>query len=134
MKRCVVLWDLESVPFYYQTLVKKYIVNMDFNYYLDPKFLAVSKKNIHLMNRLKKKRGFEFHVTEDTTKDGADRLMRTLAKQFTDREVVLISNDIKLAKELNKKKTVTMFYINKDIPASNLPFVTVHVFDNFNWN
>lgn len=134
MERCVILWDLESIPFFFQSIVKKYILNMGFNYHLDPRFIAVSKKNQHLFSKIKKKRGFEHLITEDTSKDGADRLLKTISKQFENRTVVLISNDLRFAKDIAKKRDLVLFYTNGDIPAKDMNFKTIHVYDNFNWD
>lgn len=128
--RCVVLWDIESVPFRFNCLVKKYILNLGFNYYLDPKYIGLSKQNLRL-SRIKKKRGFEIVVSDDISKDSADRLLKSKAKLHKDRTVILVSNDLKFAKELLKKHKVILFYINKDIPVDELNIQCIHMFNNF---
>ena len=132
MKTCV-LWDLESIPFKYNCLVRKYI-NNEFNsvdYHFAPKYMAVSTKNIRLA-RIKKKRAFELIITEDLTKDGADRILLKKAKEFRDRTIFLVSNDLRMAKKMYERgQDIVVFYNNKSISQLTLPFPTVHVYNNF---
>lgn len=133
MKRCIVLWDLESIPFFYNCLVKKHILDMGFNYYLDPRIIALSKKNLRL-SRIKKKRGFEMIITEDLNKDGADNVLYGKSKKHRDRTAILVSNDLRLAKKIAKKQELILFYINKDIPVHTVACDSIHIYDNFQWD
>jgi len=127
-ERLCVLWDLESIPFRYNCLVKKYLLQSFTNYHLEPKYMSVSKKNLRLIPY--KKRSYELIVTDDISKDGADRSLIKKAKQHQDRTIVLVSNDLRLAKKLiQKKMNVVVFVNNQDMPDIGVP--TFKIFNNF---
>lgn len=125
-----IYWDIENIPFRYQQLVRKYILNKGYEIG-EHKYIGTSESNAYRFDGIRKKRGFK-HVMGNDISSGADYAL--LSKVHYDIDeidlIVIVSND-KIFQELKSLgKDMLVFYNYEPLePPDDIEHI--YVYNNF---
>lgn len=125
-----IYWDIESMFFRYQQLVRKHILNK--GYEIGPRYISTSEKNSYRFTGIRHKRGFS-HVEGTNEKNGADlallnRINEDIKNDSID-VIVIISND-KIFHKIKTDRSIIVFHDLKSM-TTKYKIELIHIFNNF---